>query len=124
MVTDVGVAHNRPDIALFDLEQKMCFLLDVTIPSDDNVSRAYSEKISEYNDLSFWLREFHDLKCITILPLIANGLIEIHLIENTRRISFDHAIISLAQKQVHCSHSQKMSARSIARTYFKVLIYR
>lgn len=102
LITDGAVAHNRPDIALFDLEQKTCVLLDVTIPVDDNIPRAYSQKISKYNDLAFQLRALHNLKGISILPLIisTNGLVEKRLIENTRELGLDQTIISLAQKQV------------------------
>ncbi|XP_044760187.1 uncharacterized protein LOC123317648 [Coccinella septempunctata] len=77
LVTDRGVAHNRPDVAIFDLKRKTCMLLDFAIPADDNISRAYSEKVSKYSDLAFQLRELYDLRTISVLPMIisVNGLV-------------------------------------------------
>lgn len=102
LVTDGGVAHNRPDVALFDKVQKTCLLLDFTIPADDNLRKAYTEKITKYADLAFQLRELHGLKSISVLPLIisVNGLVEEHLPENTRRLCLRQNIISSCQKQV------------------------
>ncbi|XP_044765520.1 uncharacterized protein LOC123321825 [Coccinella septempunctata] len=102
MLTDRGVAHNRPDITLFDKQRESCFIIDVTIPADDNVSRAYAEKLNKYGDLAFQLKELYNLKSMSIIPLIitVNGLVEHHLIENTERLKLDLNIISQAQKQV------------------------
>lgn len=102
LITDRGVAHNRPDITLFDTSEETCLLLDITVPADDNVSKAYTEKITKYTDLAFQLRELYNLKAISILPLIisVNGLVEKHLPENTERLCLEKNIISTAQKQV------------------------
>ncbi|XP_044760793.1 uncharacterized protein LOC123318242 [Coccinella septempunctata] len=102
LITDRGVAHNRPDVALFDEEKKTCLLLDFTIPADENLARAYSDKISKYGDLAYQLREMYDLRSISILPLImsVNGLVERHLVENTERLGLGREVISSAQKQV------------------------
>ncbi|XP_044759165.1 uncharacterized protein LOC123316918 [Coccinella septempunctata] len=102
LVTDRGVAHNRPDVALFDKQEQTCLLLDFTVPADDNLARAYSEKISKYSDLAYQLRDVHNLKAISILPLIisVNGLVEKHLPDNTARLCLDPTVISSSQKQV------------------------
>lgn len=102
LITDRGVAHNRPDVALFDMERETCLLLDFTIPADDNLTRAYTEKLSKYADLAFQLRELYKLKSISILPLIisVNGLVEEHLIGNTDRLCLPREVISSSQKQV------------------------
>lgn len=101
-MTDRGVAHNRPDVAIFDREKETCLLLDFTVPADDNLAKAYSEKISKYSELAFQLREIHKLKSVSVLPLIisVNGLIERHLPENTRRLCLDQHVISSSQKQI------------------------
>ncbi|XP_044760879.1 uncharacterized protein LOC123318334 [Coccinella septempunctata] len=102
MVTDRSVAHNRPDITLFDNVRKTCLLIDFTIPADDNITRAYSEKISKYTDLAFQLREMYALEAVSVLPMIisVNGIVERHLLENTQRLCLDKDIISASQKQV------------------------
>ncbi|XP_044758044.1 uncharacterized protein LOC123316095 [Coccinella septempunctata] len=102
LITDRGVTHNRPDIALFDVEKKSCLLLEFTIPADENLARAYTDKVSKYGDLAYQLREIYGLKSISILPLIisVNGLVEKHLLENTEKLGLERHIISSAQKQV------------------------
>ncbi|XP_044760151.1 uncharacterized protein LOC123317612 [Coccinella septempunctata] len=102
IITDRGSAHNRPDITLFDAERETCLLLDFTIPADENLARAYSEKISKYGDLAYQIHEMYRLKSISILPMIisVNGLVEKHLLENTERLQLGRDIISSAQKQV------------------------
>ncbi|XP_044751659.1 uncharacterized protein LOC123311655 [Coccinella septempunctata] len=94
--------HNRPDIALFDTEQKTCMLIEFTIPADDNIAKAYTEKITKYGDLAFQLRELYNLRTISILPMIisVNGLVETHLLENTKRLRLEPDVISASQKQV------------------------
>ncbi|XP_044760181.1 uncharacterized protein LOC123317642 [Coccinella septempunctata] len=102
LVTDRAVMHNRPDIALFDTEQKTCMLIEFTIPADDNIAKAYTEKITKYGDLAFQLRELYNLRTISILPMIisVNGLVETHLLENTKRLRLEPDVISASQKQV------------------------
>lgn len=102
MVTDRPVANNRPDIVLFKKEQKVCYIIDITVPSDDNISRAYSEKLSKYFDLSFNLREMYQLKQVSVVPLVisVNGLVEEHLAVNTMMLELDGYVVSSAQKEV------------------------
>ncbi|XP_044749728.1 uncharacterized protein LOC123310330 [Coccinella septempunctata] len=102
MVTERGVAHNRPDVVIFDTTRASCLLLDFTIPADENLSKAYTEKITKYADLAFQLRELHKLESISVMPLVmsVNGLVEQHLVGNTEKLGLDRAIISAAQKKV------------------------
>ncbi|XP_044751668.1 uncharacterized protein LOC123311664 [Coccinella septempunctata] len=100
--TDRMITHNRPDIILFDKEKRKVTIIDVTVPADDNISRAYSEKLNKYHDLAFEMKEMYQLKTISILPLIitTNGLVESHLVDNTQSLELDLNLISIAQKEV------------------------
>ncbi|XP_045480887.1 uncharacterized protein LOC123685276 [Harmonia axyridis] len=102
METDRPVAHNRPDIVIFDKVKKGANIIDVTVPADDSISRAYTEKITKYEDLAFEQKEIYDLRKVYIIPLIitTNGLVETHLGENTALLGLDQDIISTAQKEV------------------------
>lgn len=102
MVTERGVAHNRPDVVIFDVARAACLLIDITIPADENLSKAYREKITKYADLAFQLRELHELESISVMPLVmsVDGLVEEHLVANTEKLGLDRSIISAAQKQV------------------------
>ncbi|XP_044757776.1 uncharacterized protein LOC123315935 [Coccinella septempunctata] len=102
MVTDRPVANNRPDIVLLNKREKSCVIIDITVPSDDNISRAYTEKLTKYFDLSFELKEMYRLKKISIIPLVmsVNGLVEEHLVDNTKLLELDSYVVSSAQKEV------------------------
>ncbi|XP_045474957.1 uncharacterized protein LOC123680883 [Harmonia axyridis] len=100
--TDRSIAHNRPDIVIFEKDPKKVTILDITIPADDNADKAHTEKIVKYHDLAFELKEINHLTSTTILPLIitTNGLVEKHLAENTERLGLDEKLIEKAQKEV------------------------
>lgn len=102
MVTDRAISHNRPDIVLFNKTEKLVQIIDITVPADDNIARAYTEKLTKYHDLAFELKEMYGLRKTSILPLIisVNGLVETHMIENTKRLQLDTYLISQAQKEV------------------------
>ncbi|XP_045474936.1 uncharacterized protein LOC123680863 [Harmonia axyridis] len=102
IVTDRPVANNRPDIVLLNKTEKSCEIIDITVPSDDSISRAYTEKITKYFDLSFELKEMYKLKKISIIPLVmsVNGLVEEHLVDNTKMLELDIYVVSSAQKEV------------------------
>lgn len=102
MVTDRSIAHNRPDIVLFNKTEKSVQIIDVSVPADDNITKAYTEKVSKYHDLAFELKEIYGLRKTSIVPLIisVNGLVEAHMLENTKRLQLDTYLISQAQKQV------------------------
>jgi hypothetical protein len=42
--TDIEVLANRPDIIVKNKKDKTCLLIDVTIPSDKNVTQKEAEK--------------------------------------------------------------------------------
>ena len=46
--TDRTIAANRPDIVLKSKKDKICLLIDMTIPLDTNTSVKTTEKLSKY----------------------------------------------------------------------------
>ncbi|XP_044755067.1 uncharacterized protein LOC123314020 [Coccinella septempunctata] len=102
MITDRAVQHNRPDIVIFDKINKKVTIIDVTVPADDNITKAYTEKLTKYHDLAFEMKEIYQLKMVKILPLVisTNGLVESHLVENTEFLELNQDLISKVQKEV------------------------
>ncbi|XP_045480892.1 uncharacterized protein LOC123685281 [Harmonia axyridis] len=100
--TDRPIKHNRPDIMLFNKKERTVEIVDITIPADDNVYKAYVEKTTKYHDLAFEVKTIYNLKSTAILPLIisTNGLVEKHLVENTVKLKLDVDLISTAQRKV------------------------
>ncbi|XP_044760812.1 uncharacterized protein LOC123318260 [Coccinella septempunctata] len=77
VVTDRGAEHNRPDMVVWNKTKKTAHIIDFSVPLDNNLSKAYGEKITKYNVLARQIRDMWKLKSVTILPLIisANGLV-------------------------------------------------
>ena len=50
--TDRTIQANQPDIVIKDKENNTCFLIDMSVPSDRNISVKVFEKLSKY-DLQF-----------------------------------------------------------------------
>jgi len=51
VITDRTILANPPDIVLHDKKEKICLLIDITIPDDSNLNTKETEKLSKYNDL-------------------------------------------------------------------------
>lgn len=75
--TDRAIQANRPDIVIKDRKNKECLLIDMSVPSDRNVSAKTFEKISKYKDLEIEVEKMWHLKSRTIPVVIgALGLIK------------------------------------------------
>ena len=71
--TDRTIRANRPDIVVRDKKEKVCLLLDVSVPSDTNTSLKTYEKISKYKDLEIEIAKSWKYKVKTI-PIVIGAL--------------------------------------------------
>ena len=73
MHTDGSIKANRPDIIVKDCKKKTCLLIDMTVPSDRNLSLKQYEKISGYKDLEIEIQKMWHLKAI-VIPVVVGAL--------------------------------------------------
>ena len=75
--TDNEMRANRPGIIIKDKKEKKCIMIDMSMPSERNVSIWVIEKLSKYKDLAFEVTKMFQLKTSTV-PIVvrALGLIE------------------------------------------------
>ena len=71
--TDRSIKANRPDIIVKDHKEKTCLLIDMTVPSDRNLSLKEYEKVSKYKDLEIEIQKMWNLK-VTIVPVVIGAL--------------------------------------------------
>ena len=71
--TDRTIKANRPDIIIKDHKQKKCLLIDMSIPSDANISSKEFEKIAKYKDLQIEIQKMWHLRVETV-PVIVGAL--------------------------------------------------
>jgi hypothetical protein len=74
--TDREVLANRPDIIVKNKNDKTCLLIDVAIPSDNNVIQKEAEKKLKYKNLSIEIPRMWNMKCF-VIPVIlgATGIV-------------------------------------------------
>ena len=68
--TDRTIQANRSDIVVKNHNDKTCFLIDMSVPSDTNVSLKIFEKVSKYKDLEIEATKMWHLKTTTLQVVI------------------------------------------------------
>lgn len=76
--TDHTVRHNKPDILLVDKNERHAIIIDIAVPSDYNITRKRAEKIQNYQDLSYELKQIWQVDKVTIVPVIIGATGVIH----------------------------------------------
>ena len=67
---------NRPDIAVKNHKDKTCFLIDMSVPSDTNLSLKIFEKLSKYKDLEIEVTKMWHFKTTTVpVVIVALGMV-------------------------------------------------
>ena len=85
--TDREIKANRPDIIVKDKRNRTCLLIDMTVPSDRNISIKAVEKLSKYKDLEMEIAKMWEMKTTTIpVVLGALGVIKKDLEKYTSKI--------------------------------------
>ena len=85
--TDREIKANRPDIIIKNKEEKTCLMIDMTVPSERNVTIKEVEKLSKYKDLEIEVSRMWEMKTTTIPVVIgALGLIKKGLEKRLKQI--------------------------------------
>ena len=71
--TNRTIQANRPDIVVKDFLKNICYLIDMSVPSDKNVSFKTFEKLSKYKDFEIENGKMWHLRARTI-PVVIGGL--------------------------------------------------
>ena len=75
--TDRTKQANRPDIVIKHKQNKTCQLIDMSVPSDSNISAKEFEKLSKYKDLEIEIAKMWKMKTKTIpVIIVARGMIK------------------------------------------------
>ena len=72
--TAIRCKHNRPDIVLWDREQKSCTVVEVSCPADVNVSSKVVEKENIYGELMRNLQLLYPDYKFSFVPIIIGAL--------------------------------------------------
>lgn len=100
--TDKTISHNRPDITLQDKLNKITYLIDVAIPTDNNIGKKYSEKIEKYTPLAIEVERIWKQGKVQIIPFIisATGITHKTFSQHLEQLKLDTVIHELIQKAI------------------------
>ena len=71
--TDRKIDANRLDIKIRNHEERTCIMMDVVVPSDQNISLKEFQKLSEYKDREIEVTKMWKLKT-KIIPVVIGAL--------------------------------------------------
>ena len=100
--TDKTVMHNRPDITLQYKKQKITYLIDIAVPSDNNISHKYTEKKDKYQQLAIEIERIWKQEQVNVIPLVISttGITPTSFITHLTQLNIPHYIHPQIQKAV------------------------
>ena len=99
--TAVKVRHNRPDLVIWDIENKNCHIIEFRYPADVNVTKKAAEKLENYGPLIRTLQLIHPNYKFSFVPIIIGAPKNVpkNLHENTRQLDLISNVIIKAIQQ-------------------------
>ena len=73
LTTDREIGANRPDLVVRDKVNKRVYIIDVSCPSDVNVTAKENEIIAKYSGLRVELAKMWQCECV-VIPIVIGGL--------------------------------------------------
>ncbi|XP_022836903.1 uncharacterized protein LOC111364281, partial [Spodoptera litura] len=91
IITDRTILANKPDIVLMDQTESRVFLVDITIPYDENLVRAEADKKTKYLDLAHEVTDMWRVVSTEIIPVVVsvNGLVPKSLSKHLERLGLN-----------------------------------
>ena len=71
--TDRTIRANRPDIIVRDKESNICYVIDMAVPADNNISEKKVEKLSKYKDLEIEIARMWGMT-VVVIPVVIGAL--------------------------------------------------
>ena len=92
---------NKPDIVIQEKKSDRCQIIDVAIPSDYNIQKKATEKMSKYVDLQIECQRMWNKK-VEVIPVIigATGIVDKNIKKYVGRIPGHHNIYSLHRSAI------------------------
>ena len=99
--TDWHIPCNKPDIIIQEKDSERCLIIDVDIPSDYNIQKKATEKMSKYVDLQIECQRMWNKK-VEVIPIImgATGIVEKGIQSCLQRIPGKHNLYNLQRSAI------------------------
>ena len=99
--TDRYILCNKPDIIIQEKDSERCLIIDVAIPSDYNIQKKATEKMSKYVDLQIECQRMWNKK-VEVIPIIkgATGIVKKGIQSYLQRIPGKHNLYNLQRSAI------------------------
>ena len=114
--TDRAMRHNKPDITVLDKEARIVYLIDVAVPSAENITRKINEKITNYADLAIEIKQLWNVRMVKTVQIIIGACGEVH--EKFEKLITEKLDIEINTKEIQ--HIVLLSTANISRYFFSV----
>ena len=118
--TDRHIPCNKPDIIIQEKDSERCLIIDVAIPSDYNIQKKATEKMSKYVDIQIECQRMWNKK-LEVIPIIigATGIVEKGIQSYLQKIPGKHNLYNL-QKVSHPGNSTHPKEGTVNQARLKV----
>ena len=99
--TDRHIPCNKPDIIIQEKDSEKCLIIDVAIPSDYNIQKKATEKMSKYVDLQIECQRMWNKK-VEVIPIVigATGIVEKGIQSYLQKIPGKHNLYNLQRSAI------------------------
>ena len=94
------IQANRPDIVVEDKHNGTCLLINMSVPTDKNVSAKLFEKLSKYKDLEIEIENMWHLKTTTIPVVVGVGKTPARMCRCCRVLNFNSSFIVFSSRYI------------------------
>ena len=110
--------HNKPDIVLWQITEKKCFIIDICVCLDVNIEKNIQSKMDYYLPLAAELKRLYDSYTFEVIPIVvgATGLITSHACDALKNIG----IKNVTEVMKQCQKSALLGTLKIVKSFMKM----
>ena len=71
---DNMIEARRPDIVVVYKKERVCIIVDITVPADRRVEKKEQEKVEKYNDLKREIGRMWGIRKVQVVPVVIGAL--------------------------------------------------
>ena len=110
--------HNRPDIVLWKRNERKCFVIDISVGLDVNVSRNHQAKIDNYLPLLAELKRLYPEYVFDIVPIVIGAT---SFIDNNLKVDLEKLdVVNLKNVMKQCQKLALLGTLRIVKSFMKM----
>ena len=111
-------AHDKPDIVLWQVPNKKCYVIDVCVCLDVNIAKNIQLKKDNYLPLAAELKRLYDDYTFEVIPVVlgATGLVTSHLGEALKKIG----VTNVPEVTTQCQKAALLGTLKIVKSFMKM----